>query len=304
MDHRLPSTRPRLEWKCSQPTEIAKGYIMVHHSPPKYYCERFTDKEGKIIGINIHTLKHFKTTPKNVCGHNNLYRIGNNDHSYEKHLARLEGMISNDYPKSDAKDISYQNIAAVIGLMARIYAYSPNSMKYSESLTKDVYAKKPEFRRYKQFYELRNIHAKLYEHYAEKLKGYSFLPVTSTDQEKFITSDNPIIHFFHADRSEYFIFPIDSTHILIGTACPLLFTIKNLITPPIINSLLVHKANNYVYMPDYQCEIDVGGYNMTFQEIIDKELSLGNLSRLWYKRYFIPKDMRHHSVLLCETEIN
>ena len=213
-------------------------------------------------------------------------------------------MISNDYPKSDAKYISYENIAAVIGLMARIYAYSPNSMKYSESLTKDIYAEKPELRPYKQLYELRNIHAKLYEHYAEKLKGYSFLPVTTTDQEKFITSDDPIAHFFHADRSEYFIFPIDSTHLLIGTACPLLFTIKDMITPQMINSLLAHKANNYVYMSDYQCEIDVGGYNMTFQEIIDKELSLVNLSRLWYKRYFIPKDTRHNSVLLCETENN
>ena len=213
-------------------------------------------------------------------------------------------MISKDYPKPNTQYISDQNIASVIGLMARIYAYSPNSIKHSSSLTKDIYTEKPEFRPYKQLYELRNIHAKLYAHYIEKMKGYSFLPVTSTDQEKFITSDNPIIHFFHADRSEYFIFPIDSTNILIGTACPLLFTIKDMITPPIINSLLAHKADNYVYMSDYQCEIDVGGYNMTFQEIIDKELSLVNLSRLWYKQYFIPKDMRHNSVLLCETEIN
>ena len=271
---------------------------MNHHCPPRFYLENFTNQDGKVISINVHTLKKFETNPKNVCAYSNLYRIGDNNHSYETHLSVLDGKLSNDYPEADAKNISVQNIGAIIGLMARIFAYSPDSIKQSQLLMKDIYADHPEYSRYKQLYELTEIHAKLFAHYAEKMKQYSYLSVTTTDEEKFITSDNPVVHFFHINKSEYFVFPIDPTNILIGTACPLLFTIKNVITAPFINSLLVHKVNRHVYMSDYQCKVDVGGYNMTFDEIIHKKLSLANLNRLWHKRYFNPKDMRHNSVLL------
>ena len=47
---------------------------MNHHSPPKFYIEGFTDESGQVIGVNIKTLKHFKTNPKNVCAYSNLYR--------------------------------------------------------------------------------------------------------------------------------------------------------------------------------------------------------------------------------------
>lgn len=273
---------------------------MNHHSPPKFYVERFANESGQVIGVNINTLKHFQTNPKNVCAYSNLYRIGDNDHSYERHLGRLDGMLSTNYPETDAKYISTENIAAVLSLMARIFAYSPDSIEQSQLHMKDLYIEHPEYRSYKQLYELKNIHAKMFSYYAEIMKQYSYLPITTTDQEKFITSDKPVVHFFSIDKSEYFIFPIDSTNVLIGTACPLLFTIKDVITPSFINSLLVHKANQHVYMPDYECEIDVGGYNMSFNEIINKELSLVNLNRLWHNHYFNPKDMRHNSVLLSD----
>ena len=271
---------------------------MNHHSPPKFYIERFTNESGQVIGVNINTLKYFQTNPKNVCAYSNLYRIGDNDHSYEKHLSGLDGMLSKNYPEANEKYISIENIAAVLSLMARIFAYSPNSIKQSQLFMVDFYRQHPEFRSHQQLYELKNIHSKMFVYYAEIMKQYSYLPITTTNQEKFITSDNPVVHFCSIDKSEYFIFPIDSTNVLIGTACPLLFTIKDAITPPFINSLLVHKADRHVYMPDYECEVDVGGYNMSFNEIINKELSLVNLNRLWYNYYFKPIDVQHDSILL------
>ena len=287
---------------------------MKHHFLPQYYLNEFTNQYGRIATIDIKTLKYFEANPKKVCAHNNLYRIGDTDHSYERHLGGLDGMTSKDFPKTEDKYILPKNIAAVLSLMSRITSYSPNAIELSHA--NDFYTDHPQYSCYKGLYELTKINAEFFAHYIEKLKQYSYLFVTSSDQEKFITSDNPVVHFFHIDKSEYFIFPINPTNILIGTACPLLFTIKDIITPPMINSLLLNKAKNvggynmmychrklgpYVYMTDYQCEVDVGGYNMTFDEIKNKELSLLNLNRLWHKRYFNPKDMRHNSILLKST---
>ena len=81
---------------------------MNHHSPPKFYVEGFANESGQVIGVNINTLKHFQTNPKNVCAYSNLYRIGDDNHSYEEHLGRLDGMLSKNYPESDTKYISHE----------------------------------------------------------------------------------------------------------------------------------------------------------------------------------------------------
>lgn len=270
---------------------------MLHHIIPQSYLSGFTNDDGFLKVVDINTIHTFSSKPKGVAAQNNLYTIGNTDQSYEKHLAGLDGKIATDLRDIENNTLTDQNLAGILALISRIISYSPEMINNIRKETVKYY---PYSNEYKGLPELTCVHSFLFSHFIQKLSEYNHYTLFEYDEKHhgFICSDAPYTLFNDHNLTEYVIFPINKNKVIIG--CSENITIKDsTFTVPFINSATMYKSKRHIYLPNYDCEIAVGQTNLTINHVIKQEMSLRNLSQLWYKDCFrklnskMESDIRH-----------